>query len=236
MAKTAYGIQSITKPTNATERWLIQRVRELSSRFDIGMPEVGIYQSPEPNAFATGWNKNNALVAVSSGLIDNMNEEELNGVLGHELAHIANGDMVTMTLIQGVVNTFVIFFARIAAFMVSQFFRGNDEEDSPMTGFAYYGIAIVFEILFGILASIIVMWFSRRREFKADQGAADQLGPRYMINALRKLELLSGAPVDTRGKSFSPMKISGSNQFFALFASHPPLNKRIEKLQTGSWK
>lgn len=234
MAKHAYNIHIINHPTTRNEKWLYLRVKVLAKRFNIGMPEVGIYESPEPNAFATGWNRNNALMAVSTGLMQTMDEEELEGVIGHELAHIANGDMVTMTLIQGVVNTFVIFFARIAAFFVSQFFRGNDEEESPITGFAYYGIVIIFEILFGILASIIVMWFSRRREFRADLGSATKLGSVRMLKALQKLKRLSEAPVDPRGKAFATMKISGHSTFSALFASHPPLERRIASLQGKS--
>lgn len=234
MAKTAYGIHIIDAPANQTEKWLMIKVSMLAKKLKIGMPEVGIYDSPEPNAFATGWNRKKALVAVSTGLIDTMDSDELEGVLGHEMAHVANGDMVTMALIQGIVNTFVIFFARIAAFVVSQFFRGSDEDESPVSGFAYFGIAIVFEILFGILASIIVMWFSRRREFKADHGSAQLLGTDKMVKALQKLRKLTEAPVDPRGKAFSTMKISGHGGFMMLFTTHPPLEKRIETLLGNS--
>ncbi|MBF0290116.1 MAG: protease HtpX [SAR324 cluster bacterium] len=232
MAKMAYSIEIIDRPGNRTEEWLFSTVKHLASENGIGMPEVGIYDSAEPNAFATGWNRNSALVAVSTGLLEYMDEDELEGVLAHEVAHVANGDMVTLTLIQGVVNTFVIFFARIAAFLVSQFFRGNDENESSMSSsFAYYGIAMLFEILFGILATMIVMWFSRYREFRADSGSADHVGSRKMIKALQKLQRLRETPVDPRGKEFATMKISGRHTWMKFFSSHPPLEKRIAALE-----
>jgi heat shock protein HtpX len=161
-----------------------------------------------------------------------MNEAELEGVLGHEVSHIANGDMVTMALLQGVVNTFVIFFARIAAFIVMQFFtRGESDNQNAIGGFAYYGVAILFEIFFGILASMIVMWFSRYREFRADSGSAKLGGRDKMIQSLRKLQMLVEAPRDKRGASFATYKITDGKRLMALFASHPPLEKRIEALQ-----
>lgn len=231
MAIHAFNIQLITRPANETETWLVAEVRKLAGQRNIGMPEVGIYQSPEPNAFATGWNKNNALVAVSTGLLQAMNQDEIEGVLGHEISHVANGDMVTLTLIQGVVNTFVIFFARIAAFLVTQFLR-RDSDEPVNDGFAYYGVAMLFELLFGILASMIVMWFSRYREFRADAGSARYVGKDKMIKALQRLQQLTNkTPEDDRAPAFNTMKIAGHNRWLALFSSHPPLEKRIAALE-----
>lgn len=233
MAMRAFNVQLIEQPSSEVEFWLVTQVRQLAQQRGIGMPDVGIYDSPEPNAFATGWNKNKALLAVSTGLLQAMDKDEVEGVLGHEIAHIANGDMVTMTLIQGVVNTFVIFFARIAAFFVAQFFRKEGEEQTQ-EGFVYYGVAIVFELLFGILASIIVMWFSRYREFRADAGSAQSVGKAKMIKALQRLQkLMDTAPEDDRAPAFNTMKISGHSRLMALFSSHPPLEKRIEALEKG---
>ncbi|BCA94799.1 protease HtpX [Legionella antarctica] len=231
MAIHAYNVKLIDKPTNESEFWLTAKVRQLATQRNIGMPDVGIYESPEPNAFATGWNKNKALVAVSTGLLTSMKADEVEGVLGHELSHVANGDMVTMTLIQGVVNTFVIFFARIAAFFVTQFFRKDDAE--PLQeGFVYYGVAIVFELFFGILASLIVMWFSRHREFRADAGSARYVGKDKMISALQRLQqLMERTPEDNRAPALNTMKISVRSSWLSLFSSHPPLEKRIEALQ-----
>ncbi|VVC74979.1 Protease HtpX [Aquicella siphonis] len=231
MAIHAFNIQLIDRPANSAESWLVAEVRKLANQRNIGMPDVGIYQSPEPNAFATGWNKNKALVAVSTGLLQTMNQEEMEGVLGHEISHVANGDMVTLTLIQGVVNTFVIFFARIAAFFVTQFFR-RDSDEQAQDGFVYYGVAILFELLFGILATMIVMWFSRYREFRADAGSARYVGKDKMIKALQRLQqLMDKTPEDDRAPAFNAMKISGHNRWLALFSSHPPLEKRIAALE-----
>ncbi|KTD09018.1 M48 family peptidase [Legionella gratiana] len=231
MAIHAFNIQLIEKPTNDIESWLFSEIGNLARQRNIGMPNVGIYESPEPNAFATGWNKNNALVAVSTGLLQSMNKEEIQGVLGHEISHVANGDMVTLTLIQGIVNTFVIFFARIAAFFVTQFFR-RDNEESVGGGFVYYGVALLFELLFGILASMIVMWFSRYREFRADRGSAQFVGKEKMIKALERLQqLVDKTPSDDRAPAFNAMKISSQNGWLTLFSSHPPLEKRIAALQ-----
>lgn len=231
MAIHAFGIEVLKKPTNEVESWLVAEVSKLAKQKYIGMPDVGIYQSPEPNAFATGWNKNSALVAVSTGMLASMDKDEIEGVLGHEVSHIANGDMVTLTLIQGVVNTFVIFFARIAAFFVSQFFR-RDEGEEMHDGFAYYGVAILFEIFFGILATMIVMSFSRYREFRADAGSAKIVGKEKMIKALQRLQqVMDKAPEDDRAPAFNAMKIAGHNRWLALFSSHPPLEKRIEALR-----
>ncbi|KTD74094.1 protease HtpX [Legionella tucsonensis] len=230
MAIHAFNVQLIEKPTTESELWLMNEVKSLAQKRNIGMPDVGIYDSPEPNAFATGWNKNKALVAVSTGLLNAMNEEEIQGVLGHEISHVANGDMVTLSLIQGVVNTFVIFFARVAAFFVMQFFRRDNE--GVQGGFVYYGVALLFELLFGILASMIVMWFSRYREFRADRGSAQYVGKEKMIKALQRLQqLMDKTPADDRAPAFNTMKISGHGSWLALFSSHPPLEKRIEALQ-----
>jgi len=232
MAMHAYNIHLIDRPSNEAEAWLVSEVRRLSGQRNIGMPDVGIYDSPEPNAFATGWNKNKALVAVSTGLLQTMNKDELEGVLGHEISHVANGDMVTLTLIQGVVNTFVIFFARIAAFFVTQFFRRDSDEEGVQGGLVYYGVAILFELLFGILASMVVMWFSRYREYRADAGSSKYVGKDKMIKALQRLQQLTDkTPQDDRAPAFNAMKISGHHTWLALFASHPPLEKRIEALE-----
>lgn len=232
MAKRAYNVHVIETPQNAEEDFLVRTIHTLSQRAGIGMPEVGIYDSPEVNAFATGWNKNNALVAVSTGLLKNMEQDEAEGVLGHEISHVANGDMVTMALMQGVVNTFVVFFARIAAYLVQSFLH-RGENNQNIGGMAYYLTSIVFEILFGILASILVMWFSRYREYRADAGSAKLFGtPKKMILALQRLQSLKETvPVDTRSKSLRTMKINDTSALFALFSSHPPLADRIQALQ-----
>lgn len=232
MAKMAYSIQIIQKPRTDEERFVFETVRRFAQKAQIKMPEVGLYQSPEANAFATGASKNSSLVAVSTGLLKDMTKEEVEAVLGHEMAHIVNGDMVTMTLLQGVVNTFVIFFARIAAYAVQAFLNRNN--NNAIGGLAYSFTAIIFEIIFGILASVLVMWFSRYREFRADAGAVQFLGtPQSMIKALEKLKLLSKNLVDNRGKSFATMKISDRpSSIMALFSSHPPLEKRIEALKS----
>lgn len=233
MAKHAYSISIIEKPIHSHERWLVSTVDELSRKAKISMPEVGIYESDEPNAFATGWNKNNSLVAVSTGLLYTMNKEELTGVLGHEVSHIANGDMVTMALIQGVVNTFVIFFARIAAFFVTQLIN-RGENNNGVYSFAYYGTAIVFEFMFGILASIIVMAFSRYREFRADKGSAQLTSSRNMIMALNRLRRFQNVPEDNRAPALSSFKISRSSSvWWSLLSSHPPLEERIKALEKG---
>ncbi len=235
MAKQAFGISLITEPRTDDERFLVQAVAGLAQRASIGMPEVGIYDSAEANAFATGWNRNNALVAVSTGLLANMTRDEVEGVLGHEVSHVANGDMVTLTLIQGVVNTFVIFFARIAAHAVQMFLSRNSDEGANTGGIAYHLTAMVFEIIFGIFASMIVMAFSRYREFRADAGSASLLGGREkMIAALSKLRVMQDTLVDPRGTAFSAMKISDKGSFLALFSSHPPLEKRIEALRKAA--
>lgn len=229
MAMHAFNIKLITKPSNESEAWLVAEVRKLAKQRNIDMPDVGIYDSPEPNAFATGWSKNNALVAVSTSLLQGMNQEEVEGVLGHEISHVANGDMVTLTLIQGVLNTFVIFFARVAAFFVSSLLRKDGEQGG---GFIYYAVAIVFQLIFGILATLIVMWFSRYREFRADAGSARYVGKDKMIDALKRLQQLTNkTPQDDRAPAFNAMKIAGHSRWLSLFSSHPPFEERIDALE-----
>ncbi len=226
-----YGVKRIQSPSNSEERLLFTTVQSLAQRANIGMPEVGIYNSPEPNAFATGWNKNKSLVAVSTGLLQNMNQQELNGVLGHEISHIANGDMVTMTLLQGVLNTFVIFFARIVAFAIAQVLQ-KDEEGGGISMMAYWLISIVFEIVFGILASLVVLAYSRSREFRADAGSVRLVNKASMIAALHRLQqITAAAPVDNRVPSMAAFKISHKSRFGKWFASHPPLEARIAALE-----
>lgn len=226
IAKWSTGARVIQEPSSSTEFWLVETVAAQARKAGIGMPEVAIYDGA-PNAFATGATKNSSLVAVSTGLLESMTREEVEAVLAHEVAHIANGDMVTLTLIQGVVNTFVTFFARIAAYAVDQFLRRNDEQSSG-PGLAYSITVIVFDILFGILASIIVAWFSRQREYRADRGAASILGtPRPMISALQRL---GGVAHGELPKNMAASGIAGSG-FMALFSSHPPIEERIAALQ-----
>jgi heat shock protein HtpX len=226
IAKWSTGARVITQPANATERWLVDTVAAQAQRAGIGMPEVAVYEG-EPNAFATGATKNSSLVAVSTGLLQSMTQEEVEAVLAHEVAHIANGDMVTLTLIQGVVNTFVIFLARIVGYFVDSMLRKNDEESSG-PGIGYMVTVIACEILFGILASIIVAWFSRQREYRADRGAAQIIGrPQPMIAALRRLGGLAEGELP---KNMAAFGISGKGAL-ALFSSHPPIESRIAALQ-----
>jgi heat shock protein HtpX len=233
MAKMAYQIQIIDSPQTEGEEWLLNTVRSLAARARIAMPEVGIYQSPEVNAFATGPSRSNALVAVSSGLLSQMNRRQIEGVLGHELTHVSNGDMVTMTLLQGVVNTFVVFLSRIIGVAVDSFLnRGSDERRGVGMGF-FIGM-FLSEIVLGILASFIVAWYSRQREFRADAGSAQIAGPDAMLSALRGLQALSeGGPViDERSASLNTLKINGKpSGFLSLLASHPPLEERIAALE-----
>ncbi|MGE3318583.1 MAG: protease HtpX [Candidatus Berkiella sp.] len=234
MAMHAFNVQIIKRPSTDMEAWLLSEIGALAKKNQINMPEVGIYNSPEPNAFATGWNKNNALIAISSGLLNSMNREGIEGVLGHEISHAANGDMVTLALIQGVVNTFVIFFARVAASIVSTILRKDSRSNGG--GYVYYGIVFLFEMLFGVLASVIVMWFSRYREYRADAGSARHVGKLKMISALKQLQALTQkTPTDNRAPTFNTMKISHQSDWFALFASHPRLEKRIEALEKGTF-
>ncbi|NYT65815.1 protease HtpX [Alcaligenaceae bacterium] len=229
MAKQSTGARVINPqaPANHREAWLVDTVHQLADRAGIGHPEVAIYDGA-PNAFATGAFKNNALVAVSTGLLDSMTEEEVAAVLGHEVAHIANGDMVTLTLIQGVVNTFVVFMARVVGYFIDQVVFKNDKG----VGMGYYITVIVCEIVFGILASIIVAWFSRQREYRADAGAASLMGSREPM--IRALARLGGVEAGELPKSFEASGISGGGGISAMFASHPPIEARIRALQNSS--
>ncbi|MBI5901204.1 MAG: protease HtpX [Rhodocyclales bacterium] len=227
MAKWSTGARIIDNPSNSTEFWLVETVRKQAGKAGIAMPEVAIYDG-EPNAFATGPSKNNSLVAVSTGLLQGMSREEVEAVLAHEVSHVANGDMVTLTLIQGVVNTFVIFLSRIVGYLVDSFLRRGDSESSG-PGIGYTVTVIVCDILFGILASVIVAWFSRQREYRADAGAAQLMGsPRPMINALARL---GGMSVEPLPKSLASSGIAGGSSWMALFASHPSMEQRIAALQ-----
>ena len=224
MAKWTTGLELITQPRTADEAWIVQTVQRLSERAGIGMPEVGIYEG-EPNAFATGAFKNSALVAVSTGLLSGMTRDEVEAVLGHEVAHIANGDMVTMTLIQGVVNTFVIFLSRAIGFAVDNFLNRGEERRGPGAG--YMITYLVLEVFLGILASMIVAWYSRQREFRADAGSGDLMGQRQsMIQALRRL---GGLQAGELPNGLQSMGITGS--IGKLFATHPPIEERIARLQ-----
>jgi heat shock protein HtpX len=228
MAKWTTGARTIDQPANAMEAWLVDTVRKHAQKAGIGMPEVAIYEG-EPNAFATGAFKNSALVAVSTGLLQSMSREEVEAVLGHEIAHIANGDMVTMTLIQGVMNTFVVFLSRVIGYVVDRMILGN-KEDAP--GIGYYVTTIVLDIALGFLAAIIVAWFSRQREFRADAGAAQLMGsPRPMINALARL---GGMEPGELPQQIKTMGINGRpSGLLALFSSHPPIEDRIRALQAA---
>lgn len=229
MAKRSYGVQVIEQPRTEVELWLVTTVQRQAQQAGIGMPEVGIYESPDMNAFATGANRNSALVAVSSGLLYSMSRDEAEAVLAHEVSHVANGDMVTLALIQGVVNTFVIFLARMVAGLISNFFRSNDEEQGAgMGGLAYYVIVFALEMVFGVLASIIVMWFSRQREFRADAGSAQLVGRDKMIAALERLRRGNEPQMEGAMMAFG---INGKRSMSELFLSHPPLEKRIEALR-----
>lgn len=226
-AKRMSGAKVIEQAANDTERWLLQVVARQADAANIGMPEVAIFPAAQPNAFATGMNKNNALVAVSEGLLRHMNKDEIEAVLAHEISHVANGDMVTLALIQGVVNTFVIFFARIIGHTVDRVVFKNQRGH----GIAYFVTSIVAELVLGVLASIIVMWFSRQREFRADSGSANLVGKDKMIAALRKLQQASNPNVELDDR-LTAFAIAGKRSGFSrLFMSHPPLHERIEALQ-----
>jgi heat shock protein HtpX len=226
-AKRMMGVRLIDKPRDETERWLVETVRAQARECGIGMPEVGVFNSPEPNAFATGANKNKALVAVSTGLLQRMSKEQVEAVLGHEIGHVANGDMVTLTLIQGVVNTFVIFFARLIGNFVDKAIFKNENGG----GIGYFMVVIVAEIFLGILASTIVMWFSRRREFRADAAGALLTNPRSMIGALEALKRAhqpQGLPEQMAAFGINAGVPTGLKR---LFMSHPPLDERIDALK-----
>ncbi len=225
MAKWSTGAQVINQPSNADEAWIVDTVRKFAEKSGIGMPEVAIYEGA-PNAFATGASKNNSLVAVSTGLLQNMNKREVEAVIAHEVAHIANGDMVTMALIQGVMNTFVVFLSRVVGYFVDKaIFRNQD--DSP--GIGYMISTIVLDILFGILAAVIVAWFSRQREFRADAGAAHMMGESNSMQAA--LARLGGIEAGELPQTVKTMGISGRGGVMALLSSHPPLEVRIQALR-----
>ena len=228
MAVRAMGVQIIRQPSSATEQWLLDTVRSLADKAGVGMPEVGIFDSPQPNAFATGPRRDSALVAVSSGLLASMNRTEIEAVLGHELTHVANGDMVTLTLIQGVVNTFVIFLSRVVGNIVDR----SMSRDSDGRGIAYFATVMVTQLVLGILASMIVMWFSRQREFRADAGGARLTGRDRMIAALERLKAAHDEPLPAQLNAFG---ISGGEGrgLARLFMSHPPLEERIAALRAA---
>jgi len=229
-AKQMVGAQVIENPIDPIERWLVETVRRQADAAGIGMPEVAIYDAPDVNAFATGWNRNAALVAVSTGLLHNMSKDEIEAVLAHEMSHVSNGDMVTLALIQGVVNTFVIFFAKLFGILVDRVLLKNDERNGP--GIGAFVAEIVAQLVLGVLASVIVMWFSRQREFRADAGGANLAGRNKMIAALERLKINhEQAALPEKMAAFG---ISGGKGMMRLFMTHPPLEERIEALRAGS--
>ncbi len=232
IAKRTTGAQVITQPRNEAEQWLLSTVRRQAEQAGIGMPEVAIYDAPEINAFATGANRNNALVAVSTGLLRAMSRDEAEAVLGHEVSHVANGDMVTMALLQGVLNTFVIVLARVVGRVVDGAISGNRDSDAP--GFGYYIIVFVLEMVFGLFASMIAMWFSRHREFRADAGGAALAGRQKMVAALERLAQMHGA--STLPKQVAAFGINGGigSGLQRLLMSHPPLEERIAALRNAA--
>jgi heat shock protein HtpX len=225
-AKKAMGVQVIEAPSNSTEFWLVETVRKYSAEAGIKMPEVGIFDTPEVNAFATGMTKNSSLVAVSSGLLRQMSKSEAEAVIGHEVAHIANGDMVTLALIQGVVNTFVMFLSRVIGHVVDRVVFKTENGHGP----AFFITMIVAELVLGVLASIIVMYFSRQREFRADRGGAGLAGRSNMIAALQRLNSLHPAPLPEKLAAFG-ISGGGAGGIKRLFMTHPPLEERIEALR-----
>lgn len=226
MAKKSMGVQVIESPSNAQEAWLVDTVRKYSADAGIKMPEVGIFHSPEVNAFATGPSKNKSLVAVSTGLLQQMTKAEAEAVIGHEVAHAANGDMVTMALIQGVVNTFVMFLSRVIGHTVDRVVFKNENGHGP----AFFITMIIAELVLGILASIIVMWFSRQREFRADRGGASLAGKQNMIAALQRLQAVHSGPLPEKMAAFG-ISGGGGSGLKRLFMTHPPLEERIAALQ-----
>jgi len=229
IAKMSTGARVIESPGNATEQWLFDTVRRLAEKAEVGMPEVAVYQAADMNAFATGMNKNSALVAVSTGLLQNMSKNEVEAVLAHEMTHVACGDMVTLSLIQGVLNTFVIFFSRIAANIIDNFLR-SDDEGGGLGFFGYMAVTIFLQFVLGLFASIIVMWFSRKREFTADRGAAYLTGKEKMVSALRRLQAShepSKLPDQVAAFGIRPKE----GGMAALFRSHPSIDDRIAALQ-----
>lgn len=232
MAKKSMGVYVIEQPRTAEERWLMDTVAELAHKAGIGMPEVGVFPSHQSNAFATGWNKNEALVAVSEGLLRRFSRDEVKAVLGHEIGHVANGDMVTLSLIQGVMNTFVMFFAHVVGTIVDRMLSGRTDERSEDHGVGF-GYIITFQlaqVVFGVLASVVVAWFSRRREFRADEAGATLTSRFAMTAALQRLMAESGQPVDMPAEMTAFGLRSGTG-IAELFATHPPLEVRIRALQ-----
>jgi heat shock protein HtpX len=228
MAKRAMGVRVIEQPASSDEQWLVGTVRGLAEQAGIGMPEVGIFDSPQPNAFATGARRDAALVAVSSGLLHGMNRSEVSAVLGHEITHVANGDMVTLTLIQGVVNTFVIFLSRVVGSIVD---RALSRDGEGRGGIGYFVTVMVTQLVLGIAASMIVMWFSRRREFRADAGGAHLSGRNNMIAALERLKSAQQPALPAQLAAFG-IGGGGGSGLQRLFMSHPPLEERIAALQS----
>jgi heat shock protein HtpX len=228
-AKRMVGAEVITSPIDPTERWLVDTVARQAQAAGIGMPEVAIYEAPDVNAFATGWNRNSALVAVSTGLLHSMSRDEAEAVLGHEISHVANGDMVTLALIQGVVNTFVIFFSKLFGILVDRVLLKNDPRNGP--GIGAFVAEIVAQIVLGVLASMIVMWFSRQREFRADAGGASLAGRNKMIAALERLKI--NHEQATLPEKIAAFGISGGKGMMSLFMTHPPLDERIAALRNG---
>ncbi|MFZ1576342.1 MAG: protease HtpX [Chromatiaceae bacterium] len=228
MAKRSMGVQIIDSPSTPFEQWLMTTVERQSQAAGIKMPEVGIFDSPDPNAFATGWNRNDALVAVSTGLLQQMNRDEVEAVVGHEISHVANGDMVTLTLVQGVVNTFVVFLSTIIGHFVDRVIFKTEQGHGP----AYFIVSMVAQVLLSILATMIVMWFSRQREFRADKGGADLTSRNKMASALRALQRVH-EPRDLPAGEFAAFGISGGigDGIKRLFMSHPPLEERIAVLE-----
>ncbi len=233
MAKRMMGAEVITHPGNATEIWLVETVKKHAQMANIGMPEVAIFNSPSPNAFATGMNKNKALVAVSAGLLNAMNKDEVEAVIGHEISHVANGDMITLSLIQGVVNTFVIFLSRIVGHFVDRVVLKNEEEGH---GIGFFVTSLIAQIVFGILASVIVMWFSRQREYRADAGGAKLAGTQNMINALEALKRGTAEPLPDQMAAFGINGKPSAHGLKLLFMSHPPLDDRIEALKKLTYR
>jgi len=230
MAKRSVGAHVIENPQDPTERWLLQTVQFQAQAAGIGMPEVAIYDAPDVNAFATGWNRNNALVAVSTGLLHSMSRDETEAVLAHEISHVANGDMVTLALIQGVVNTFVVFFAKLIGIMVDRVLLKNDGRNGP--GIGSFVAEIAAQVVLGILASIVVRWFSRQREFRADAGGASLVGRQKMIAALERLKA-NHEQAAAMPQNMAAMAISSGGGFSRLFMTHPPLDERIEALRNA---
>jgi heat shock protein HtpX len=232
IAKRSVGAVVITEPRTQTEQWLVQTVARQAQAVGIGMPDVAIYEDPTPNAFATGARRDSALVAVSTGLLRGMKADEVEGVLAHEISHVANGDMVTLTLLQGVLNTFVIFFSYIAGMLVDSFLRRGEEDRGP--GIGSFVVRIAAQIVFGMLASLIVMWFSRQREFRADAGGARLASPSKMIGALERLRTRETAPLPDSLAAFGISSGERASRLSRLFTTHPPLEERIERLRANA--